>query len=147
MSSAGQQLVAGRIPGEWIDGVQSNADSSTFTGTETVILTLADAPLVTGRTYELVAHVNIETTVADSRVIVRIREDNLAGNAFEQANVWPDFTGSIGMPVALKAPFTAGSTGNKTFVVTGVRASGTGTINMSGDASTPNLLDVYYRNG
>lgn len=146
-SSAGQLLVAGRVPGEEIAVDTEIADSTpTFTTTETTVMSVT-APLVSGRTYKVYASAHFETDAAVSNVAARLREDNSTGTQLQQSfyQIW--HTSSTGVPVYLEAEFTAASTANKTFVLTGVRTSGSGNLALSAGATFPSHLRVEYLRG
>lgn len=146
MSTAGFQLVAGRIPGERIATNVATSDTSTFTTTETVIDSVT-AALVSGRTYRIRFYAGFATTVNDSFVIAKIREDNLTGTTLMERNTALNTTSAAGIFVVTEAEYTAVSTGNKTFVTTGQRNGGTGTLHADGAATRPRYLYVEYISG
>ena len=146
MSSAGFQLVAGRIPGERIATTSTTSDSSTFTTTEAEVLSVT-AALVDGRTYRVRAHCRWASSVAGDRVIGRIRQDSVTGSEVTSANVIADTTATNGWPMMIEAEYTATATGDKTFVVGGVRASGTGNCYMVAASNRPGYLYVDYIRG
>lgn len=144
MSSAGQQLLAGRIPGERIETSIATADGSDFTTTETDLMSVT-APLVSGRTYRVVFHGAIRSdTTGTETVLVRIREDSTVGNQLQTRQFELPLNSSIGFGVHVEVEFTASSTGNKTFVATGDRNAGTGTYALDANSSQPAYLYVDY---
>jgi hypothetical protein len=144
-TTAGFQLVAGRIPGERIATTTRTSSTAGFTTTETVSDTVT-APLVSGRTYKVTAWVLCRTNTANDSMNVRIREDNLTGTEMQAARIYlPIITTTFVAP--LEALYTAVSTGDKDFVVTGVRASGTGTLLLAAAATQPVYLYVDYISG
>jgi recombinational DNA repair protein RecT len=147
MSSAGQRLVAGRVPGERIATETVTADSSTFTNTDTVMMTLV-APLVDGRTYQVGMTARFNSTVSNDDVLVRIREDNVSGTDLQFGQIELPFDSTVGHgPVVLFAEYTAVATGNKTFVCVADRNAGTGNLNMDASATGPARMWVDYLSG
>lgn len=146
MSSAGQQLVAGRIPGERIATTRTTADSATFTTTTTAVMTVV-APLVTGRTYWVRAVYRWQSTVAGDNVTGAIREDSVTGTIIQTNVSNVQLTGSLISMQVMETQFTAVSTGNKTFILAGVRFTGSGTINLDASSPSPSFLYVDYIEG
>lgn len=144
MSSAGQQLVAGRIPGERIATVVQTSDSTLFTA-ETLVMSI-EAPLVIGRTYRVTADLIGAGSVAGDNTLWRIRQDLLAGTQMQQRQRDIPSTG-FGWLVRMEAEFTATATAAKTFVVTGERLTGTGNIRIEAAADRPAYLYVDYIRG
>lgn len=148
MSSAGQQLIAGRIPGERIATATETADSPTFTTTETTLISVT-AALVDGRTYRVRASVNFSSTVDNDDLRARIREDSSTGTIMQQRS-WEltvddqETTGVGGEP---EAEYTATATSNKTFVLTGERLAGTGNCKLDAISTKPSYLYVDYIRG
>jgi hypothetical protein len=148
MSSAGQLSLANRIPGERIGASVVVADSGTFTA-ETVVMTLV-VPLVAGRTYSVFANPGLSSSVAADVVGAKLREDSITGtvldSAIEDIN---DATAPTTRKHALilLSDYTALSTANKTFVVTGERATGTGNVRMPGSSARKSYLLVRYESG
>ncbi|MCI0687022.1 MAG: hypothetical protein L0Y54_07280 [Sporichthyaceae bacterium] len=143
---AGETIIAGKVPGERIATDIDTADSATFTTTETEVQSVT-AALVSGRTYRIRWATRFESSVADDRVIARIREDNSTGSELSNMVVRMFTVGSIGWPVTIEAEYTAVATGNKTFSATGVRQSGTGNCFMEAAANRPSYLYVDYIRG
>ncbi|HEX6682425.1 MAG TPA: hypothetical protein VF062_06495 [Candidatus Limnocylindrales bacterium] len=145
MSSAGQLLIAGRIPGERIQTTVITADSATFTTTEIVVATGTAAPLVAGRIYMVVFDAGFQTTV-DGILRVMIREDNLAGTSIQIRDFFIDNTGTASA-ARVEVEFEAQATGNKVFVATGDMLSGGGTANLNASGTLPSYLYVDYVRG
>lgn len=123
--------------------------SSGVTTTETTIDSVT-AALVSGRTYRIRWNAAIKSSVAGDTVFVRLREDNTAGTQMNIIRVECPATGGSGTRylATIEAEYTAGSTGNKTFVGTIVRASGTtGSYTVEADTTYPVLLTVDYVSG
>lgn len=148
MSSAGQQLIAGRIPGERIGTTVVTADSSNFTTTETTVMSIT-VPLVSGRTYAIYAYPKFASSVDNDDVTVNIREDNSTGTGLQQDSLelTHDLQSTRGETRPMYAEYTAVSTANKTFVVSAVRAAGTGNIRLEASADKPNYLFIEYVSG
>lgn len=147
MSSAGQQLIAGRIPGELIGETIAVADSSTFTGTEATVISLT-VSLVAGRTYRLVASGIVGSDTATDDVRVRIREDNTTGTELQTRRT--DDVGTANPPANqfyMQGRFTAVATASKTFVLTGIRVSGAGNCLLRAASTRPAFLSCHYHSG
>ena len=144
MSSAGFQLVAGRIPGERVATSILTSDSSGFTTTETTIQSVTGVPVVSGRTYRVRAHFTLQSTNAGDVATVRIRADNTSGALVQSGITDGLVTGSLGPRITIEGEFVATTTESKTFVLTGVRLSGSGTINRDASASNPSYLYVDF---
>lgn len=144
MSSAGFELVAGRIPGEEIARTTVTSDSSTFTTTETLMASVT-AALVSGRVYKIVFDAAFEITV-DGVLRVSIHEDNVSGTVLNlrDCNIDNSGTATGGF---VQAYYTAVSTANKTFVATGDVLVGGGTANLNAAATFPTYLYVEYVSG
>lgn len=147
-SSAGLQLVAGRIPGERIATTKEESDSSTFTTSAATILSV-DAPVVNGRTYAVVAYFKCASTVDNDDVACVLREDSSGGTAFQsdRRELSTDDQGNNGQTFHLYGEYTADATETKTFVVTAVRDAGSGNVRMEAASSRPAYLYVNYLSG
>jgi len=142
MSSAGQQLVAGRVPGERIATTVSTANSAAITTTETIVDSVT-APLVTGRVYRVRWAGHILGAAISDQGLIRIRETNVAGAAIQIGRIkTPTATN---YPIDLEAEFTAVATGNKVFVATLQRE--VGTVTRIANATQPVYLYVDYIRG
>lgn len=146
MSSAGQQLVAGRIPGERIATGRTTSDSATFTTTETVVATVSEVPTVTGRHYWVRAVITFASDTADDVVQARLREDDIGGTQLQQ-NFCHIVSTGFGWNVVVEGEYVAASTAAKTFVVTGDRVGGTGTCRLEAAADRPSFVYVNYTEG
>lgn len=145
MSSAGQQVLAGRIPGETIGTPSERTTSSgTFTA-ETQIDTIT-VPLVDGRKYKITWLGHISSSVADGYARCRIRQDSSSGTQIQLRQV---ITGvaAQSFPVPMIVYYTATATADKTFVVTCNRQAGTGNITAAAAVDTPTVLFVEYVSG
>lgn len=147
-SSAGQQLIAGRIPGEEIASDAATSNSSNFTTTEVTVHSVT-APLVEGRTYQVIADAQFASNQDDDLVIARIREDDVNGAQLRDHYVRIRGAGSTarGFSVYITAEYTATATGNKTFVLTADRLLGSGTCFMEASADNPAFMKVNYLRG
>lgn len=124
-----------------------DTDSPTFTTSEASLGALV-APLVSGRTYKVRMILHIGTTVANDWVTLRLCETNLAGTQLHSIDNAPlPSTTAAGHYFAIEGEYTAVATGNKTFVVGGVRASGTGTLRREAAAIRPTIFYVDYVRG
>lgn len=148
MSSAGQQLTANRIPGERITETEEVADSSTFTTSETEVISVT-AALVVGRRYAITGRIGFMSTVSGDTVTCRLREDNTSGTQLDMAEVEisrGNLT-TVKYVAIVYAEFTAGSTGNQEFICSGTRTGGSGTCRMEADTTRPSYLTVDYIRG
>lgn len=143
MAAVGDPVILARMPGYVVATATETSDSSTFTTTETVIGTIT-ASLISGVTYIVAATVPIASSVANDRVAVRMREDNVSGTqlAFEGLLVPGTDPEDIPAAAGMRAMYTAVSTGSKTFVVTGDRYAGTGNIRREALSTRPLLLTI-----
>lgn len=148
MPSAGESVIAGRMPGERIATQIDTADTATFTTTETTVSSVT-AALVTGRTYRVSFRGTMQSDVAGDLINARIREDNSTGNQLQlRREQSTTATAGSGPSFDQEAEYTAVATGNKTFVATGVRAAGgTGNITCEGAVTQPRYLYVDYIRG
>lgn len=149
MSSIGQKLTGNRVPGERITEMTPRTSSSgNFTTTEGVVDSVT-AALVAGRKYEVTWATAVLSSVAADTAFVRLREDSLAGTQMNIMRISIPATGGAGsrFPARITAPYTATTTGNKTFVGTLVRASGTGNITVQAAATYPVEMWVTYISG
>ena len=146
MPAAGETIIAGRVPGERIATQIDTSDTSGFTTTETVLTTVT-APLVSGRTYRVRFVSLIRSTVADDDINARIRQDNVTGTEVFVSQFEINTNTSLGVVVIIEAEYTATATADKTFVATGVRTTGSGTITARGAAAAPRQLYVDYIRG
>jgi hypothetical protein len=111
------------------------ANSATYGATEVVLYTVT-AFLTGGQTYAVEAILKVAIDVASDVSFIRIREDTLTGNQLEGANSQTGSTNGNGFPVVAITEYTPSADGNKVFVITGQRASGTGTAH--GVKASPN---------
>jgi hypothetical protein len=147
MSSAGQQLVAGRIPGERIATTEAVADSADFDDTPEAVLMSVDVDVVNGRTYRPRFFGKIASTAAADLVTIRLREDNLTGSIRAHGIVQVLTTSSFGYPIMLEFEFDATGTSTKTFVITGQRLAGSGQCRLEASTSGPAYLYADYISG
>lgn len=142
--TAGQRLIAGRIPGERIGTTTRTSSSAGITTVETVVDTIT-VPLVAGREYKVVWYGDIQSTVAADRAFTRIRENGLGGVPVEFAR--KHFPTANNYPEYLEGEYTAVATGDKTFVFTLIKEAGSGTISSPADAAGEAFLYVEYVEG
>ncbi len=144
MSSAGRKLVAGRIPGERIATTISTVPLGGITTTETTFISVT-APLVNGRTYRVRLISHIGSSVNGDRGLVRIREDDDTGTQLQVERIHIPVAGSY--PGHTEVEYTATASGDKTFVATLVRESGTGSMSHNAGATQPAYMYVDYIRG
>lgn len=147
----GSMLVIGAVAQTSTDSVSSRVATTPRTSNSAAVTseTLIDsvtASLVSGRTYKVRWEAKLNSTVASDTAFFRIRENNLAGAQLQNTRVLMGPTGT-GYPAAVEAEYTAVATGDKTFVGTLARASGTGDVSVPASSSTPVYLYVDYIRG
>jgi hypothetical protein len=129
------------FPGQRIATTTETTISAGFTA-ETIINTVT-AALVSGRTYAIGLFTGITSTVAGDNAEFRIREDNVAGTQLQV--IRKDLLATnITEVVFLYAQYTAVATGSKTFVGTGFRQAGTGTLTRNTSPTAPAYMYVEY---
>lgn len=146
MSSAGQRLVAGRVPGERIATATEAADSSGITTTETAIATVV-APVVAGRTYGIGLMMYVGTDTAGQSVLIKVRSGSTVGTEIGGAQFKTASDSAVGDPVKLEWEHTAAATGDLTLVATLVRNGGAGTVRREAASTRPLILSVNYLTG
>jgi len=119
-------------------------NSASFTS-ETLINSVT-ASLVSGKTYRVKWMVDVASTVAGDLARVRLRQDSVAGTEMQLVNRLLHGT-TTDYQAVLEAEYTAGSTGNKTFVGTVTRQFGTGNLACNANANQPQYLYVDYIRG
>jgi hypothetical protein len=140
MPSAGDPIILAKMPGFRVATTTSTSDSSTFTTTETEVLSVT-ASLIDGVTYKVRGNLKLASSVANDTVTGRIREDSGSGTELQQ-DVGEIVNTTTGVTINMQAEYTASATGNKTFVVTGVRSTGTGNIRREAATNRPAVLYV-----
>jgi hypothetical protein len=120
------------------------SDSSTFTTTETQVASVT-AALVSGRNYRVRLVARFGTSAANDIVVVRVREDNLSGTTLQfELRPLPSTSSSGNTVGVLEGEYVAASTGDKTFVASGQRTSGSGNIRLDAEAGAPAYLYVDH---
>lgn len=119
--------------------------AATFTTTEVVQYTLS-VPLEAGRRYGITVMTRARTATAAAPsvevALVRLREDTVSGTELGGNQAYMPNNGTVGFPVFIYAEYVAVATGNKTFVVCGIRNGGAGTHNLRGSATGPTWVLV-----
>lgn len=141
--ASGMKLTPARLNGRGrIATATENSNSANITTTETTIASVT-ASLVAGRVYKVCLIGGVDASVAGDTCDARLRQDSSAGTEMQLRRVdLKDITGR--WPVELEAEYTAVATGNKTFVATYVRASGTGNVIRVASGTIPTYLYVDY---
>lgn len=147
MALAGRTAEAGRIPGQRIATTVETSDSSTFTTTETEVLSVT-ASLVEGRTYRFRFQCRFGSSVSDDIIIYRIRQDDTSGTTQQIGRFHiATSSGSTGLPVTDEWQYTATATGDKTIIVTGQRTIGSGNIYRAATTGGPSYFYCDYIEG
>lgn len=132
-------------PGQRIATTTRTANSGTFTA-ETVIDSVT-ASLITGKTYKVVFYGRFFKDVADGIIRARIREDSISGTELAITQLYSATVINQSFPIYIEVLYTAVATGDKTFVATGARQTGTGNVTAQASATAPTYLYVEYVEG
>jgi hypothetical protein len=118
-------------------------DTGTVTTVETVAHSVT-ASLISGKTYTVRWVTGVLSDVAGDSLFLRIREDSVSGTIKALVRADSRLTGGAGTrwPAIVEAEYTAAATGDKTFVGTYVRATGTGNVKVASAATLPSYLYV-----
>jgi hypothetical protein len=123
---ASGDVVANHVIATRVTSAVMGADTTGGTfAAETVILTVV-AALTSGRKYMIQGKARCSSNVSGDSVLFRVREDTVAGTQNSVNRVWLD-ADSAGIGCELYGEYVASATGNKTFVLTMLRRTGTGT--------------------
>jgi len=142
MPGVGDVIYLDRMPGYQVGSQSYTSDSSTFTTSETDIGTIT-VSLISGVVYEVECEAHVSSSTAGDTVTCRIRQDNTTGTEIQvvSANT-VSTTGNRPVAVPLRALYTAGATGSKTFVVTAVRQNGAGNVFRDVSGVAPMIITV-----
>lgn len=152
--AAGSRARVGQLnlhPPYIVDYSATTSNSSAFTTTETALITSNSVTLKNGRAYrfDILMIMTHATTSATGLVRVRIRRNSTSGNQIRTVGAFAVVNGTTAtinqyIAVPFIATNTTGSDITDTFVVTGVRESGTSvTFTMSGSSSNPSTLAIW----
>ena len=136
------EIVSGYVVPGRVDTTEDTSSSGAITTTETIVLTIT-APLINTVTYRITAYFLTQLSVATDVFVSRLREDDASGTQLQNARIANGVTNSV-FPCYMEVEYTATATGNKTFVVTLLRTSGTGNIVMNAGATQPCYLYIDY---
>jgi hypothetical protein len=142
--NAGDIIVPGDVTVR-LATVPITADSATWTTTEVQIASIT-ANLILGRLYRVEYFGFINSTVAGDVAFAHLREDTAAGNQLTAADISIPTTAGSGFPAWMVVEYTAVVAGAKTFVVTGTRTSGTGTMKAAAGTSRQSFLTLTQIN-
>lgn len=133
-------------PGQRIATEEIVSNSANITSTTHVQVASIVAGLITGRTYRVTAVMKADSSVAEDTSDVRLREDSTAGTEMDLIRV--DIKDATGRwRGRLEAEYTAVADGDKTFVLTMNRATGTGNVILIASATVPSYLYVDFIRG
>jgi hypothetical protein len=142
MPLAGETIIAGKVPGERVATDIETTDSTPgITTTEAVVHTVV-APVVNGRTYRVRWHGDLASSAAADVFFVKIREDSLTGNTLDFRRYYSP--GANNFPYSTEVEYTADATEDKTFVLTLVRSSGSGSGRLDAGTLNPAFFYVDY---
>lgn len=139
-------IANGRVPGQLIASSAATSDSSNFTTTEVVVMTV-NASLVSGRVYSIWAGPTFHSSVDGDVVHTQLREDSVSGTVRDRTDDYIRVSPAAIDKTVLFSLYTAVSTGTKTFVVTGDRVAGTGNCRLEADTIRPAYMLVRYESG
>jgi hypothetical protein len=105
--------------------VSADATAGTYVA-ETVLATIT-ATLTSGRRYAVRGMGRCSTNVSGDSALYRVREDNVTGFQTALNRVWMD-ADSAGIGCEMYGEYTAASNLSKTWVLTVIRRTGTGTL-------------------
>jgi len=117
--------------------------SASVTGTELVIDTVT-VMLAIGHNFEIFWDSQWQTSVADGQIRCRIREDSVTGTTLQLRQAHGVGVVAQAKGLTLFADYEAVAEGEKTFVGTAIRQSGTGTWTSPATAVDPTFLKVYH---
>src|SRR5690606_14400244 len=146
MPTAGDIITVPTVPGSRIATQIETSDSASFTSTRVEVSSVI-AALVVGRIYRVRAHTRFKSSNAGDNVLSQIRENDSNGAVLtaDERKVSDTQNGTtIGTVFNFEAEYTASSTGEKTFSLTGARTSGSGNCSMEADAVRPTYFYVDY---
>lgn len=132
-------------PGQRIATTTRTDNSAVFTA-ETVLDTVT-ASLISGKTYKIVYYNRLFKSVADGIARFRIREDDIVGTELAITQLYTATVINQSFPTYMEVLYTATVTGDKTFVGTGSRQTGTGNLTAQAAATAPTYLYVEYVEG
>lgn len=129
---------------ERVAAASLTADSAVWTTVESGSLLSVVAPLISGWKYAVKMFTAVSTTVGGGTeyAVMRVRQDTAAGTQVMGPQVTLASSSTVGFAVYGYAEFTAVSTANKTFVLTGERNGGTGNHQVRAGAVRPTWLIV-----
>jgi hypothetical protein len=116
------------------------ANIGTFT-VETLVDSVT-AYLVVGHTYRIVWYGRVFKDVADGIARGRIREDSISGTALAITQLYTATVINQSFPLIMETQYVATLSGNKTFVATVTRQTGTGNLTAQAATDAPTLFYV-----
>lgn len=122
MPLAGDDIVAADV-NTIVEETPISVASAAFNTTE-VSLGTVTATLESGKTYKIQFEGAFSSTVANQGYNIRIRDTTVGGTLLGSAQITPANTSTIGEWLNFSCRYTAGSTGSKTFHITGQRNGG-----------------------
>lgn len=124
-----------------IETTELTASSAATSGTTELLVATVDAVLTAGITYRITFAGATTVSVTTDHFFARIRENSIAG-AQLQGRRFTNGTAASAYPLNMQVEYPANASGLKTFVVTFVRSSGTGTATCYAAADQPGYLYV-----
>jgi hypothetical protein len=141
-------FVVGWISGNFPQRVATTVRTTAGAGfTAETIQDSVTANLMANVNYRVVWEGKVQSTIADGYARMRLREDAVAGTQMQGVQQSTAFAASQSFPVLVTAEYLSPTNQTKTFVLTGFRQAGTGTLSCFADANNPTYLYVEYVNG
>jgi hypothetical protein len=136
-------MVSGLFPGTRIATSERTSDVSTFTA-ETVTDTVT-GDLIEAYTYRIVGFITARSTVVNDVDLIRIREDGLGGTIMRNFRiVIPQIGAGTDFFAYTETQYVPAANETKTFVLTGARASGSGSITHTAGPTNPAYLYIDF---
>lgn len=131
------RITAGTVGGKRYITVQTLATlTAANAGTEALVnMDTGTLPVEANRLYKVEALVEWQSTIANDRVLFRIRQNNLAGTVWGGMETAPNRAVSVRQQCLVSAVIRTTTAGNLSFVVTGQRVAGTGAISTYGSGT------------
>jgi hypothetical protein len=127
------------LEGRLVGFDDSTSNASATSGTTELIVDTVVASLVSGRRYKIEWVLSFSGSVDNDIFFLLLRAGTTTSDTqlkFNSVEIGNQFA------AVLVAYFTAGSTGNQTFIGTARRSSGTGTLTAAGAANNPRYITV-----
>lgn len=131
------RVTPGTVGGKRYVTVQTLATLTAGTaGTEALVnMDTGSVPVEANRLYQIEALVEWQSTIANDRVLFRIRQTNLAGGIWGGMETPPNRAVNVRQQCLVTGVVRASANGNLAFVLTAQRVAGTGAISTYGSST------------